>query len=148
MTDNTQHDTAPAYGTGDATYQAAGGIEGITALVDRFYALMGTLPEAATLRAMHPEDLSGSKRKLAYFLSGWMGGPKLFKEHFGPITIPEAHKHFPVDMQSKEAWLLCMERALIELDYPEAFRRYLMKQLAVPAEVIRARAEMEARNRS
>lgn len=146
MNDN-KEGTLPIYGTGDATYQAAGGIDGISALVDRFYELMDTLPEAKALREMHPDDLTNARQKLTYFLSGWMGGPKLFREHFGPIIIPEAHKHFPVDMDSKNAWLRCMDQALIDLHYPEDFRTYLIEKLSIPAESIRLMAEFEARHR-
>ena len=46
-------DTLP-YGTGDASYQAAGGIDGLRRLVDDFYRLMDERPEAAALRALHP----------------------------------------------------------------------------------------------
>ena len=42
----------PPYGTGDASYQAAGGIDGLRHLVDDFYRLMDERPEAAALRAL------------------------------------------------------------------------------------------------
>ncbi|GAB1260464.1 group II truncated hemoglobin [Aurantivibrio plasticivorans] len=130
-------ETLPVYGVDDATYQAAGGLEGITRIVDRFYDLMDSLPEAKTLRDMHGDDLTLSRQKLTYFLSGWMGGPKLFAEHFGPINIPIAHSHLHVDENSKNSWLHCMDLALQQLDYPNDFRDYLMQKLAVPAESIR-----------
>ena len=41
------------YGVGDASYRAAGGIEGLRRLVDDFYRCMDELPEAAAVRAMH-----------------------------------------------------------------------------------------------
>ena len=44
----------PPYGTGDASYQAAGGIDGLRRLVDDFYRLMDERPEAAALRALRP----------------------------------------------------------------------------------------------
>lgn len=65
----------PAFGTGDASYQAAGGIDGLRRLVDDFYRLMDERPEAALIRRMHPQDLSMARDKLACFLSGWLGGP-------------------------------------------------------------------------
>lgn len=130
-------DQATEFGNGDATYRAAGGIDGITALVDHFYHHMDTLPEAAELRAMHPDDLTLSRQKLAYFLSGWMGGPKLFREHFGPIHIPAAHSHLLVNHTSKDAWLKCMALALDDMGYPAELKAYLMKQLSIPAESIR-----------
>ena len=45
-------------------YDLLGQEPGIRKLVDRFYDLMDTRPEAATIRAMHPEDLSESRDKL------------------------------------------------------------------------------------
>ena len=131
------------YGVGDATYRAAGELEGITRLVDRFYTLMDTLPEAAALRAMHPQDLSESRRKLVFFLSGWMGGPKLFAEHYGGISLPVAHSHLPIDEAGKLSWLHCMQSALEVLNYPQAFREYLLAKLATPAESIRLMAEYQ-----
>ena len=53
------------------TYEQMGGEPGIRAPVERFYALMDTLPEAATIRAMHPADLSESIEKLVLFLIGF-----------------------------------------------------------------------------
>jgi len=129
------------FGSGNQTYTAAGGIEGITALVNRFYDRMESMPEAKALRDMHPSDLSLSRQKLIYFLSGWMGGPKLYAEKFGSISIPKAHSHLSVTMESKNAWLRCMEVALDELDYPTAFKEYLIRKLAIPAESIRLMCE-------
>lgn len=86
---------------------------------------------------MHSKDLSQSRKKLAYFLSGWMGGPKLYAEHFGSINIPQAHKHLAVGVAESEAWLLCMQKAVDDQPYAESFKVYLMQQLRVPAERIR-----------
>ena len=137
----------PQYGDGDTTYKSAGGHEGITRLVNRFYDLMDSLPEAKTLRDMHAEDLTESRQKLIYFLSGWMGGPKLFAENYGPISIPVAHSHLPVDMDSKNAWLLCMERALDDCGYDASFTRYMIDKLAVPAESIRLMSHFKAQEK-
>jgi len=134
----------PLYGNGDATYQAAGGLDGIIRLVNRFYDYMDTLPEARQLRDMHREDLGPSRQKLIYFLSGWMGGPKLFAEHFGSISLPVAHSHLSVDKQSQDAWMLCMAKALADEGYPAEFQKYILDKLAVPAESIRLMAEFKA----
>src|SRR5262249_42046600 len=56
-------------------YESIGGERTVRALVDRFYDLMDTLPEAAGIRALHPETLDHSREKLFMFLTGWMGGP-------------------------------------------------------------------------
>jgi hemoglobin len=125
------------YGEGDATHQALGGVEGIRRLVEAFYEEMDRLPEARRIRAMHPPDLSLSIDKLARFLSGWTGGPKLYSERYGPIRIPIAHRHLAVDESERDAWLACMKRALERRGCPEDLRRYMIEQLFVPAERIR-----------
>lgn len=126
-----------AYGDADATFRACNGVEGIRRLVEAFYAQMDTLPGAKRIRALHPPDLEISIDKLARFLSGWTGGPRLYSEKYGPIQIPMAHRHLPVGEAERDAWLLCMERALAEQPYPDDLKQYLLDQLFVPAERIR-----------
>lgn len=123
----------PVYGQGDASYRAAGELEGLTRLVDAFYGYMETLPEAKDLLAMHSDDLALSRKKLAFFLSGWLGGPKRYSETFGSIRIPLAHRHLPVGQTEHDLWLLCMEKAIAEQPYEEDFKSYLLEQLKVPA---------------
>ncbi|MBX3303842.1 MAG: group II truncated hemoglobin [Nitrospira sp.] len=118
-------------------YQAAGGLEGITRLVDEFYLNMDTLPEAKIIRGMHPPDLTESRRKLIYFLSGWLGGPRLFQQHYDPISIPGAHKRFPIGYEERDAWLLCMQRAIATQPYSDQFKDYLLTALNIPAERVR-----------
>jgi len=125
------------YGFEDTTYQAVGAYEGLVKVVDDFYTLMDTLPEAAKIRAMHKQDLTESRDKLVYFLSGWMGGPRIYADKYGPISIPMAHKHILIDEADRDAWLLCMKGALVKQNYPEALQNYLMEQLHFPAERIR-----------
>ena len=109
---------------------------GITKLVDEFYNNMNTFSKSKKIRDMHPSDLSESRKKLAYFLSGWLGGPKLYAEHYGSINIPLAHKHLSVGIEESEAWLFCMQKAIEQQSYEEAFKVYLMQQLRIPAQRI------------
>jgi hemoglobin len=78
-----------------------------------------------------------SLEKSYLFLSGWLGGPKLYAECYGSINIPLAHKHLSVGIEESEAWLFCMQKAIDKQPYEAAFKIYLMKQLRVPAERIR-----------
>lgn len=126
----------PLYGFSDNSFQAAGGVEGIRKLVDDFYHEMDTLPEAAIIRGMHRQDLTESREKLTFFLCGWMGGPKLYHEKYGSINIPRSHMHLPIGEAERDAWLLCMERAIARQDYRPEFASYLLIQLRVPAERI------------
>ena len=128
---------SPQYGDGDTSFQAAGGVEGIRRLVNDFYALMDQLPEARAIRALHPPNLTVSRDKLARFLCGWLGGPKLFRAKYGPIRLPSAHRPFSIGVREREAWLGCMARALDRQPYTAEFKRYLLAQLFVAAERIR-----------
>jgi hemoglobin len=132
MSLNEQADGVPT-----TPYQAAGGLDGITQLVDEFYRHMDTLPEAKVIRAMHPEDLTESRKKLTYFLCGWLGGPRLFQQHYGPISIPGAHKRFPIGYEERDAWLLCMQRALAVQPFSTELKDYLLAALSIPAERVR-----------
>ena len=126
----------PHYGSQDASYQAAGGIEGIRRLVDDFYRIMDTWEPARTIRDMHAEDLTLARDKLACFLSGWLGGPKLFQERYGQISIPMFHRTWPIGDAERDAWLGCMAQAIELQPYAPAFKEYLLRQLRVPAERI------------
>lgn len=95
------------------------------ALVTRFYALMAELPEAGSVRAMHPENLASSREKLYEFLSGWLGGPQLFLERRGQPLLRSRHMPFAIDDAAAKAWLLCMERALAEAPVDDDLKRRL-----------------------
>jgi hemoglobin len=124
----------PEYGVGDKSFIAAGKVEGIQQLVEDFYQQMDAQPNAKVIRAMHQEDLSESIDKLTRFLCGWLGGPKLFSDKYGPIRIPKAHAHLDIGYAERDAWLYCMEQAVAMQPYEERFKKYLLAQLAVPAE--------------
>lgn len=127
----------PKYGEGDATYQAAGQEAGVRRLVDTFYNIMGTSEAYQTIWNMHPnaapDDRERSRDKLARFLCAWMGGPRLYKQKYGAISIPGVHAHLPIRAEEHDQWLSCMSDALEQQDYPATLRTYLLKQLAVPA---------------
>lgn len=133
----------PIYGEGDASYQAAGGLPGIEKLVERFYYYMDVLPEARVIRNMHDDDLTVSKDKLVHFLSGWLGGPRIYAQKYGQITIPGAHRHLDVREPERDAWLLCMEKALADQPYDPSFKTYLLTQLSFPAERVRVVSGMD-----
>ncbi len=84
------------YGTGGASYRAAGGEAGIRQLVDQFFDRMGSDERFATIYALHPEHKDASRDKLARFLCGWLGGPKLYNEKYGAIGIPRVHAHLSI----------------------------------------------------
>lgn len=125
------------YGVGDASYRAAGGDVGIARLVDEFYRVMDTAPEARGIRAMHDVDLARSRDKLTVFLCAWLGGPNLYRQRFGPISIPGAHAHLAIGEAERDAWMLCMQRAVDAQPWADDFKAYFLRAIAVPAERVR-----------
>lgn len=130
-----------AFGVGDASFLAAGGIAGIERLVDDFYRIMDGESAAASVRRLHPADLDASRDKLARFLCGWLGGPRRYAEKYGPISIPSFHARWNIGPAERDAWLWCMQRAIARQPYTPAFADYLLTQLRVPAERIRMASE-------
>jgi len=127
------------YGTGDASFQAAGGQAGLRQLVDMFFDRMGTDERFATIYAMHPPDKEVSRDKLFRFLCGWLGGPKLYNEKYGAIGIPRVHAHLKIATPERDQWLTCMTESVAEQPFDADFKTYLMEQLFVPAEAVRRR---------
>lgn len=129
------------YGIDDASFRAAGGETGIRKLVDAFFDRMGSDERFATIYAMHPDDKEVSRDKLARFLCGWLGGPKLYREKYGGISIPRVHEHLAIATPERDQWLTCMAETVAEQTFDPAFKQYLMEQLFVPAEAVRRRIE-------
>ena len=100
---------------------------------------MDTLPEAKGIRALHPADLAGSRDKLFMFLSGWLGGPPLYINAYGHPRLRARHLPFPIGEAERDAWLLCMERALAETEMEELLRMHLLQSLRKTADHMRNR---------
>ena len=106
-------------------YEAIGGEAKIRELVERFYALMDSLPEAAPIRALHPADLSGAKEKLFLFLTGWTGGPPLYVQKHGNPALRQRHMPFPIGDAERDQWMLCMRQAMEDVGLDPELRRQL-----------------------
>lgn len=122
-----------------SVYEQLGGESGVRQLVDRFYQLMDTLPEAATIRSLHPLDLQSSRDKLFKFLSGWLGGPPLYLNEFGHPRLRARHLPFSIGTAERDQWMLCMTKALSEIPIDGALRTSLVSSLRQTADHMRNR---------
>ena len=127
------------YRQGDTQFKLAGGEAGCFKLANDFYDVMEQLPEARKILFMHPSDLTVSREKLGRFLAGYMNGPELYEEKYGPIQLAPAHAHLAIGTPEKEAWLLCMRKALDLQDWPAEFKDFMFMRLQTPAERCRNR---------
>lgn len=111
----------------DSVYARLGGAPAIHALVNRFYELMDELPEAYTVRRIHPDSLAGSADSLFKFLSGWFGGPPLFEQERGHPRLRMRHAPYRVGLVERDEWMLCMRQALDETVPDVELRDTLLK---------------------
>lgn len=118
-------------------FELIGGEPGVRRLVDRFYDLMDSEPEAQGIRTMHPPDLASSREKLHLFLVGWLGGPPLYVERIGPPMLRARHLPFPIGESERDAWLRCMDQALDEQEMPAELRDFLRERFAAIADHMR-----------
>ncbi|MGB1139970.1 MAG: group II truncated hemoglobin [Halioglobus sp.] len=113
------------------------GEDGIRALTGAFYDIMDEIPEAAGIRAMHAEDLSPMKEKLAEYLIGWMGGPPLYAEKHGTVCMTEPHEPYHIGPEERDQWLLCMDRALERIEASDELKDMLKVPLFRIADAVR-----------
>lgn len=125
----------------DTPYERLGGEAAVRELVDRFYDWMDQLPEAHTIRVMHPRDLTGSREKLFLFLSGWFGGPPLYMNRYGHPRLRARHLPFSIGVAERDQWLMCMEKAMDDMAVEPALRAEMSRAFAQMADHMRNRAE-------
>ena len=114
-------------------HERIGGDEGLKKLVTLFYDNMETLPEAKLIRDLHPKDMRSAREKLFMFLSGWMGGPDRYIAAFGHPRLRARHLPFPIGKEERDQWLMCMRKALDEMDIESIFREQLMSSFTQTA---------------
>ncbi|WP_107873277.1 group II truncated hemoglobin [Pseudoduganella sp. UC29_71] len=118
-------------------YDTIGGETKLREMVDRFYDLMELEPEFAGIRALHPPSTEGSRDKLFWFLSGWMGGPDSFVERFGHPRLRARHLPFPIGTSERDQWLRAMAWAMEDVGIAEALRVRLMESFYQTADWMR-----------
>jgi hemoglobin len=127
----------------NSLYEMIGGETGLRSLVDRFYDLMDSSPEAAKVRAIHPGDLSESRNKLFMFLSGWSGGPALYIQTYGHPRLRQRHMPFPIGKAEREEWLWCMDKALKETQFDPELIEHLKKKFGEIANSMQNRVDLD-----
>ncbi len=83
----------------------------VHALVDRFYDLMDLEPAYRDLRASHGTTLDEARDKLAWFLTGWLGGPSIYIERFGHPRLARATcRSRSASTSATSGWPACTRR--------------------------------------
>jgi hemoglobin len=118
-------------------FERIGGAAGVVLLVERFYHHMNTLPEAATILAMHPPDLGPVKAVLVRFLTEWTGGPQLYSRERGHPRLRRRHLPFSIGAAERDAWITCMTCALADTVADAGLREQLTQAFLKTANFLR-----------
>ncbi|RKN65442.1 globin [Paenibacillus ginsengarvi] len=111
-------------------YEAIGGAETISRLVQAFYPKVQADPSIGPL---FPEDITPVMEKQALFLTQFFGGPSLYSDKFGHPMMRARHLPFPITPERADAWLGCMKRALEEIGIEPHLQTAVLERLKAPA---------------
>lgn len=121
-------------------FEAVGGIAVINKLVEDFYRIMASDPEARECFATHRgKEIKESAEKLKMFLSGWLGGPKIYQENIGHPRLRMRHFPFKIGQQEADQWLNCMKKAFELSTVKPELQTQIMEAFRNVTEVIKNR---------
>jgi hemoglobin len=107
-------------------YERLGGEKALMHLVDQFYTRVQKHP----LLAPHfPENIQPVSDKQFLFLSQFFGGPALYSDLYGHPMMRARHMPFPITSERADAWLECMNEALIEIKIDKLLQAAIMERL-------------------
>jgi hemoglobin len=127
---------------GFVPFERIGGEVAVRALAERFYDAMDQLePELAALHPLEQGRVSRASRdRFALFLVGWLGGPQEYMRLHGHPRLRMRHAHVPVDERMRDAWLRCMQNALVDESIDAELRTFLQQRFAELADFLRNQA--------
>ena len=117
-------------------YDLIGGEEGIIKLVNVFYDIVETNPEGHKLHLLHlrGNGIDHSRVEQFNFLSGFLGGPKLYVEKHGHSNVRNMHEHVEINSEAKDIWLKCMSAAIDHIGIVPTIKDKLMSNFTAIAE--------------
>jgi hemoglobin len=109
--------------TGTTTvYEAAGGEETFTRLVERFYTAVAGDPVLRPLYPPDPQMFAAAAEHLRLFLIQYWGGPGWYGEQRGHPRLRMRHAPFSIGREERDAWMGHMRSAVGSLELPDAVR--------------------------
>lgn len=108
-----------------------GGEAALLRLINHFYDLMESLPEAYEIHRLHfrGHGLGHTREAQIEFMSGFVGGRAYYRERYGQMDLREIHAHVPIREEDAEIWLAVMDRALRECGHEGAHIEALQQTL-------------------
>ena len=101
-----------------------GGEEKVHDLVDHFYDMIETLPQAEAIMTMHLKGhgLSHVRAEQFDFLCGFFGGRRYYEERHGHMNLREIHAHVEIRREDAENWLAVMDLAMTDTGVEEPMK--------------------------
>jgi hemoglobin len=118
-------------------FEMLGGEPVVVRLVEAFYGHMDRQEGATGIRAMHGRDLTSVKATLVLFLCEWLGGPQGYSARQGHPRLRLRHAGFAIGAPERDAWLACMQAALIDVGVAPALQQTLMASFFKTADWMR-----------
>jgi hemoglobin len=122
-------------------FELIGGAPAVDRLVEAFYRRMETLPQARTIRDLHPAGLASTKDVLKRYLGEWLGGPKAYSQERGHPRLRMRHLRFRIGVAERDAWMACMQGALEDVVAPPQLRQKLAAAFFTTADWMRNDAD-------
>jgi hemoglobin len=114
--------------TGTTTvYEAAGGEETFTRLVERFYAAVAEDPVLRPLYPRDPQMFAAAAEHLRLFLIQYWGGPTWYSDQRGHPRLRMRHMPFAIGPRERDAWLAHMREAVASVELPEPISAALLE---------------------
>lgn len=131
-----KHISSHSAATKESLYDSIGGEHGIQNLVKAFYNLVEQHPDGHKLHLLHlrGNGIAHSRVEQFNFLSGFLGGPKLYVEKHGHSNVRTMHEHVEIDRESKDIWLKCMSMAIDSIGMESITKDSLMTNFTMVAE--------------
>lgn len=119
-------------------YVQIGSAAGVRLLVETFYDIVESDPAGAPLMALHNQGhgIAHARDAQFEFLSGFFGGPQLYFEHYRHSNVKRMHTHLAIGLAERDAWLVCMEKALAAIGLSTQLHRTLMVHFRRVAEAL------------
>ena len=125
-------------GKASSLYQQMGGEVAVRHLVETFYDIVEHEPVGAPLALLHlrGHGVAHARREQFYFLSGFLGGPRLYVERHGHSDVRQMHAHVAIDQAARDAWLNCMALAIDRVGLSSEIGATLMKHFTRVADAL------------
>ena len=96
------------------------GKEGLNQLLNNFYDQVFQDPTISKLFAN--SERAEIQHKQLLFLSQFLGGPLDYNKQYGPPKMRFRHIPHKITPKAKDAWLLCMEKAILAQDWDDRLK--------------------------